>query len=301
MYGRKLFDIAIEWAGGCVRLVSRSAEQMPRRSEAGTSMRSGIRGKRLGSVIASIVLLIPAATAWADWNFSGAPGTANAFIQTNNTTLELHCDRMRFAPAGYEDSEDIAREQGLSIRFMKNGATESGAFQVGGENADVQIVDNYPVEIVFRARADYEFVLDQIASNAALNLARVDQDISYGIFDLQGSAAAIKSLRAACAEEPAAATSPEVPEGVVYCGGGAVERQIEYTILDNPADQWNARVTVNGQTLRAMTAFSYFGKSAPPRGFVVALLGEDRSEFLVFRNGSEDWLEFGDYTYRKCN
>ncbi len=63
----------------------------------------------------------------------------------------------------------------------------------------------------------------------------------------------------------------------------------------------DARVTINGETIRAMTAYSYFGNSEPPRGFVVALLGEDRSEFLVFRDGDEDWLEFGDYTYRKCN
>ena len=50
-----------------------------------------------------------------------------------------------------------------------------------------------------------------------------------------------------------------------------------------------------------MTAYSYFGNAAPPRGLVVALLGEDRSEFLVFRGGNEDRLEFGDYTCRKCN
>jgi hypothetical protein len=53
--------------------------------------------------------------------------------------------------------------------------------------------------------------------------------------------------------------------------------------------------------MRAMTAYSHFGKNEPPRGFVVALLGEDRSEFLVFQDGDEDWLEFGDYTHRKCN
>jgi hypothetical protein len=53
--------------------------------------------------------------------------------------------------------------------------------------------------------------------------------------------------------------------------------------------------------MRAMTAYSFFGKSKPPRGFVVALLGEDRSEFVVFKDDDEDWLESGDYTYRKCN
>jgi hypothetical protein len=34
---------------------------------------------------------------------------------------------------------------------------------------------------------------------------------------------------------------------------------------------------------------------------VVALLGEDRSEFLVFKEGGDDWLEFGDYRYDQCN
>ena len=102
--------------------------------------------------------------------------------------------------------------------------------------------------------------------------------------------------------EAAGAPAPvEAPEGVVYCGGGAVKRPIEYRILEQPADTWDARVTVNGETIRAMTAYSYFGNYEPPRGFVVALLGEDRSEFLVVKDGNEDWLEFGDYTYRKCN
>jgi hypothetical protein len=253
-------------------------------------------------------LLLQAAPAWAGWNFSGPPGLPNAFIQTDKATLELHCDRLRFAPAGYEDSQDIVRKQGLSIRFLKNGSTESGSFQAGRENAEIRMVDNYPVEVVFKQRADYDFVLDQLARNAALNLSMIDQDVSYGIFGLEGSGAAIKSLRAACSGRSAggsasagAASPGEAPEGVVYCGGGAVKRQIEYVILRNPSDQWDARVTVNGQPMRAMTAYSFFGNSTPPRGFVVALLGEDRSEFLVFRDGDEDWLEFGDYTYRKCN
>ena len=245
--------------------------------------------------------------AFAGWSFSGPPSPPNASIQTDSMTLELQCDRIRFAPAGYEDAQDIARKQGLSIRFMKNGSTESGAFQAGGDNAQIRIVDNYPVEIVFRDRKDYEFVLDQIGANAALNLAMIDADVTYGIFDLKGSGSAIKSLRAACGAargtvaKPSVKASTEAPEGLVYCGGGGIKRQIEYSILRNPADKWDARVTVNGKTIRAMTAYSYFGNEAPPRGFVVALLGEDRSEFLVFRDGKEDWLEFGDYTYRKCN
>ena len=246
-------------------------------------------------------LAIFAMPAKADWAFNGPPAP-NAFIQSNNMTLELQCDRIRFAPAGYEDAQDIEKKQALSIRFMKDGATEVGAFQAGSANATIRIVDNYPVEIIFSDAADYDFVLDQIARNAVLNLSMVDEDVSYGIFDLKGSGAAVKSLRSTCGSAAAGApASMEAPEGVVYCGGGGVKRQIEYVILDDAADNWDARVTVNGETIRAMTAYSYFGDAAPPKGFVVALLGEDRSEFLVFRSGSDDWLEFGDYTYRKCN
>ena len=88
---------------------------------------------------------------------------------------------------------------------------------------------------------------------------------------------------------------------MVYCGGGAIKRQIEFRISDNPDEEWNARVTIDGQTIRTMTSYSYFGKSDTPRGFALALLGEDRSEILVFREGDKDWVEFGDYAYSKCN
>jgi hypothetical protein len=246
-------------------------------------------------------MLAVSSLAVADWGFNDSP-SPNAFIQTGNMTLELQCDRMRFAPAGYEDAQDIERKQGLSIRFMKDGSTEVGAFQAGSDNAEIRIVDNYPVEIVFADRSDYDFVLDQVAQNAALNLAMIDGDVSYGIFDLKGSGSAINALRKACdASATGRSASMEAPEGVVYCGGGAIKRQIEFVIFDKPQDKWNAQVTINGETMRAMTSYSYFGNSETPPGFVVALLGEDRSEFLVFHDGDKDWLEFGDYTYRKCN
>ena len=95
-------------------------------------------------------------------------------------------------------------------------------------------------------------------------------------------------------------TPMEAPEGVVYCGGGAIKRQIEYIISPRSEGEWDARVTVNGETMKAMTSYSYFGDSEPAN-FVVALLAEDRGEFLVFSDGRTSWLEFGDYTYRQCN
>ncbi|AXI46641.1 hypothetical protein C1J03_11790 [Sulfitobacter sp. SK012] len=250
---------------------------------------------------ACLMFCISAAPAFAEWGFSDSP-SPNAFIQTNNMTLELQCDRIRFAPAGYQDSETMIQEQGLSIRFMEDGATEAGSFQAGQGNATLQIVDNYPVEVVFQDAADYQFVLDQIAANAAINLSMTDQDVSYGVFDLKGSSKAIKSLRSSCGSAPQTASSTmEAPEGVVFCGGGQVQRQIEYLILDNPKDEWDAIVTVNGEATRALTAYSYFGNALPPQGFVVALLGEDQSEFLVFKDGSRNYIELGDYQYDQCN
>ncbi|WP_108862065.1 hypothetical protein [Ruegeria sp. Alg231-54] len=247
-----------------------------------------------------MLLMAVATTASAEWSFSSGPNP-NAFIQTGNMTLELQCDRIRFAPAGFEDSQDIVDKQGLSILFFKNGTTEVGAFQVSAENAALQIVDNYPVEVSFNSQQDYSFVLDQLAANASVNLSMIEQDVSYGSFDLQGSGAAIRSLRSACDSDASQGTSYEAPEGIVYCGGGAIKRVIEPVILDNPDGEWDARVTVNGEPIRAMTAYSYFGNSEPPAGFVVALLGEDRSEFLIFSEGSANWLEYGDYRYDQCN
>lgn len=248
-----------------------------------------------------LLFCMSAAPAFAEWGFSGGQ-TPNAFIQTGDMTLELQCDRLRFAPVGYADSEDIVGKQSLSIRFMKNGSTESGSFRAGQGNATLRIVDNYPVEVVFQDSADYQFILDQIAANAVLNLSMADQDVSYGLFDLKGSGKAIRSLRSSCGSAPQAGNSTmEAPEGVVYCGGGQVKRQIEYLILDKAQGEWDAIVTVNGDTTRAMTAYSYFGNAQPPRGFVVALLGEDRSEFLVFKDGNKNWLEYGDYQYNQCN
>lgn len=249
-------------------------------------------------LFAILVLVVAPMQALANWQFNGGTNP-NAFIQTNNMTLELQCDRIRFAPAGYEDSQDIANKQGLSIRFMKNGTTEVGAFQAGGQNSSIRIVDNYPVEIAFFDPADYRFVLEQIAANATLDLSMIDQDITYGIFDLKGSAAAVRSLTSAC--RGTASFSPEAPEGVVYCGGGAVKRQIEYVIDETSNSDWNASVTVNGQSVKAMTAYSYFGNAEPPQGFVVALLSEDRSEFLVFEDQGQRWMEYGDYRYDQCN
>ena len=251
-------------------------------------------------ILAPIVSVLFATAALAEWAYSGPP-YPNATIQTNDMSLVVMCDRITFAPNEYEESQDIVRKNGLTFRFLVNGSQEVASFQLGRENSFVQIVDNYPVEIQFSDEANYAFVLDQIAANATLNLSMVDQDISYGIFDLKGSGAAIRSLRAECRELDQSSAPMEAPEGVVYCGGGGIKRQIEYVILDDASEEWDARVTVNGDTQRAMTSYSYFGNSEPVKDFVVALLAEDRSEFLIFRNQRENWLEFGDYRYDQCN
>ena len=89
---------------------------------------------------------------------------------------------------------------------------------------------------------------------------------------------------------------------LVFCGGGGIKRRIEYAIMDKAPDDWNASVTVNGETQRAMTSYSFFGKSEPPKGFVVAIIPEKQGggEFLVFSDGGKNWIEFGDYQYKQC-
>ncbi|MFY7915462.1 MAG: hypothetical protein ACOVPA_12440 [Rubrivivax sp.] len=90
--------------------------------------------------------------------------------------------------------------------------------------------------------------------------------------------------------------------GLAFCGGGGIKRRIEYTIIEKAPDQWDASVTVNGETQKAMTSYSFFGKSKPPQGFVVAIIPEKQGggEFLVFSNGGKRWIEFGDYQYDQC-
>jgi len=251
-------------------------------------------------ILAPIVGVLFATAALAEWAYSGPP-YPNATIQTNDMSLGVQCDRITFAPNTYEESQDIVRKNGLTFRFLVNGSQEVASYQLGRENSFVQIVDNYPVEIQFSDEAAYAFVLDQIAANATLNLSMVDQDVSYAIFDLKGSGAAIRSLRAGCSELNQSSAPMEAPEGVVYCGGGGIKRQIEYMILDNASDEWDARVTINGETQRAMTSYSYFGNAETPKDFVVALLAEDAPELLIFQNGNENWLELGDYRYDQCN
>lgn len=90
--------------------------------------------------------------------------------------------------------------------------------------------------------------------------------------------------------------------GIAFCGGGGIKRRIEYTIMEKSTGPMNATVTVNGETQNAMTSYSFFGKTAPPKGFVVAILPEKpgNGEFLVFSNAGKNWIEFGDYQYDQC-
>ena len=95
--------------------------------------------------------------------------------------------------------------------------------------------------------------------------------------------------------------SAQPSKGVAYCGEAAGKQRIEYHTPEQPDGEWDAVVTVNGTDIRAVTAYSYFGKTQPPRGFVVALLGEDHSEYLVFEDAGRRWLEFGDSRYDECD
>ena len=148
-------------------------------------------------IVGGALALAMSSTASAEWAFSAGP-TPNAYVLTNGMTLELQCDRIRFAPAGLRRCQDIANKQGLSIRFMKNGSKEAGSFQAGRENADFQIVDNFPVEVIVSRIERITTSFWNRSEQTLLYLSMIDQDVSYGIFDLKGSAAAINSLRSAC-------------------------------------------------------------------------------------------------------
>ena len=245
-------------------------------------------------------LLIFSAPTFATWQFS-AEAVPVALVHEDGMALELYCDSLRFTPAHGAGIAQLAKKRSLLLGFMKDERTESGAFQAAGENADFSQPDNAAVKLAFRDNQDYDFVLDQIAENAFLRLSTAEQDSSYGTFKLRGAGTAIASLRDACQDASQRPSTPmEAPEGVVYCGGGAIKRQIEYVINPRTDGEWDTRVTVNGKTMKAMTSYSYFGDSVPAN-FVVALLAEDKGEFLVFSDGQTSWLEFGDYTYRQCN
>ena len=97
-----------------------------------------------------------------------------------------------------------------------------------------------------------------------------------------------------------AAAAMEAPEGVVYCGG-APERQIEFIIRPSAGEEWNVTMSVAGDTVRAMSIYSYFGRQKPPEGFVVALLDEQGNEYFVFEFNGEYWLEFEQTRFDQCN
>jgi len=80
-----------------------------------------------------------------------------------------------------------------------------------------------------------------------------------------------------------------------------VQRVIEYAMEGQPRAQRDVIVTVNGETVRAMTSYNFFGNAQPPVGFQLTLLGKDRSELLVFSDEGRNWIEFGDYTYEQCS
>ncbi len=94
--------------------------------------------------------------------------------------------------------------------------------------------------------------------------------------------------------------SAEAPGDGIFCSPGKKPRQITYQILERADGEWDALVAFDGTQIRAMTAYSFFGNSKPPNGFVVALLGEDGSEVIVYRDGDSNWLEQGEIRYNPC-
>ncbi len=223
-----------------------------------------------------------------------------AYYQNDIASIELQCDRIRFAPPNYEISQRIVETQEMSLSFRNEAGQAAAVFQVGPVNSSIRMADNFPVEIEFVANEDLAFVWEQTALGQKLEISEIGSDIHFATFDLSGSARAIKSLSAVCPVKGTFANVTRSEEDTTYCGEDGVKREISIEILDEPVTEWDAMITVNGATTRAMTAYSYFGNAKPPADFVVALLGEDRSEVLVYDNGPTSWLEYGDYRYDRC-
>lgn len=91
----------------------------------------------------------------------------------------------------------------------------------------------------------------------------------------------------------------ENAEGIVYCHGKTV---VEYRLINPEKDGTASDVdlTLNGETKRFMTAYSWFGSNqATPRGFKFAILGEKQFDpLLVFDCYLED---AGKNKYKQCN
>ena len=98
----------------------------------------------------------------------------------------------------------------------------------------------------------------------------------------------------------APAVAMEAPEGVVYCGGDP-EQQIEFVIRPYTGEQWNVAMTIDGQRVRAMSSYSYFGRQKAPEGFVVILLAETGDDYMVFKSNGEQWLEMEQTRFDQCN
>ncbi|MBO9401803.1 hypothetical protein [Shimia sp. R9_3] len=251
------------------------------------------------SLIVTALSALTATTLHADWAFNAAPAPM-AFSQEETASVELQCDRLRFVPPNYQDSQKISDAQEVSLQVLNAQGEADAVFQVGPVNATIHIVDNYPVEIEFAAFDDLLFVWDQVAKGQRLEFSEIGSDLRYASFDLSGSAKAIQSLKEICPISGTAIVDTGYDSHATYCGGGGIKREIAFEMLEEPSSEWDALITVNDATTRAMTAYSYFGNSKPPAHFVVALLGEDRSELLIFDNGATSWVEYGDYRYDEC-
>lgn len=88
----------------------------------------------------------------------------------------------------------------------------------------------------------------------------------------------------------------EKPEDVVYCFGKTL---VEFT-FDRTSQNNDVLLTINGETKKYMTAYSWFGSVQPaPQGFKFAILGEGLFDpLLVFDNHLEDANQ---NKYVKCN
>jgi len=100
-------------------------------------------------------------------------------------------------------------------------------------------------------------------------------------------------------------------EGGSYCADGpGTPAKVTVTYAGPPSEANNfmdVSVTIDGASKPAMSSYSYFGRTPPPEGFVVAILpamqgNGEPVDILLFQDGAAGkWLTYNDKIMRACD
>jgi len=97
--------------------------------------------------------------------------------------------------------EELAAKRAVRLDFMKNGSTVVGSMDFGAFNSTIEVAEGY-IAIIPKDMADIDFVYDQLRRNRVVVVSRSSEELSYGIFGLEGSSKAIGALQTSCRKNP---------------------------------------------------------------------------------------------------